>query len=85
MRQARLVGVLCVENNLAPRAFTPERLAILQLLASQAANSLQNARLYAELEQENRERRAAEAARSSKPRCRKAKGVSVGWPTRLPT
>jgi PAS domain S-box-containing protein len=49
LRQAKLVGVLYLENNLAPRAFTPDRLAVLELLASQAAISLDNARLYADL------------------------------------
>jgi PAS domain S-box-containing protein len=60
LKQTRLVGVLYLENNLAPRVFTPQRLALLELLASQAAISLENARLYADLECENRERRAAE-------------------------
>ena len=49
VRQAKLVGVLYLENNLAPGAFTPDRLAVLELLASQAAISFDNARLYADL------------------------------------
>ena len=52
--------MLYLENNLAPRVFTPDRLAVLELLASQAAISLKNAQLYADLQQENSERRKAE-------------------------
>ncbi|MGK3983785.1 AAA family ATPase [Sorangium sp. So ce136] len=62
LRQAVLVGVLYLENNLASGAFTPERALTLDLLASQAASSLENARLYAELSRENAERRRAEEA-----------------------
>jgi GAF domain-containing protein len=62
MKQARLMGVLYLENNLAPGVFTPNRLAILELLASQAAISLDHAQLYADLIQENNERRKAEEA-----------------------
>jgi GAF domain-containing protein len=61
LNQAKLTGVLYLENNLAPGVFTPKRLAILELLASQAAISLDHARLYAELSQENSERKRAEA------------------------
>ncbi len=45
LKQAKLVGVLYLENNLTPHAFTPARVAMLKLLASQAAMSLQNAEL----------------------------------------
>ena len=50
VKQARLVGVLYLENNLSPFAFTPDRVAVLQLLASQAAISLENAALYTDLQ-----------------------------------
>ena len=43
------MGVLYLENNLAASVFTPARIAVLKLLASQAAISLENARLYGEL------------------------------------
>jgi PAS domain S-box-containing protein len=46
VKQAKLIGLLYLENNLAPRTFTPQRIAVLELLASQAAISLENARLY---------------------------------------
>jgi signal transduction histidine kinase len=48
IKQSNLIGALYLENNLAPRVFTPKRLAMLELLASQAAISLDHARLYAE-------------------------------------
>jgi PAS domain S-box-containing protein len=62
VKQAKLMGVLYLENNLAPGVFTPQRLAMLELLASQAAISLDHARLYADLIQENNDRRKAEEA-----------------------
>ena len=49
VKQAQLIGVLYLENNLASHVFTPARISILELLASQAAISLENARLYGEL------------------------------------
>jgi len=48
------VGVLYLENNLTPGAFTASRLAVLELLASQAAISLENARLYSDLQRSER-------------------------------
>jgi PAS domain S-box-containing protein len=62
VKQTKLMGVLYLENSLAPRVFTPKRLAMLELLASQAAISLDHARLYADLTQENSDRRKAEEA-----------------------
>ena len=49
VKQTKMLGVLYLENNLAPRVFTQKRLAMLELLASQAAISLDHARIYAEL------------------------------------
>ena len=51
LNQAKLIGVLYLENNLAPRVFAPARIAVLKLLASQAAVALENTRLYRDLEQ----------------------------------
>jgi signal transduction histidine kinase len=48
IKRTDLIGALYLENNLAPRVFTPKRLALLQLLTSQATISLDHARLYAE-------------------------------------
>jgi PAS domain S-box-containing protein len=49
INQSKLIGVLYLENNLSSCAFVPARIAILKLLASQAAISLENARLYRDL------------------------------------
>ena len=57
LNQAKLIGVLYLENNLTPRVFAPARIAVLKLLASQAAISLENTRLYRDLE--NAKRRSA--------------------------
>jgi PAS domain S-box-containing protein len=50
INQAKLMGLLYLENNLAPYVFTPARLTVLKLIASQAAISLENTRLYRDLE-----------------------------------
>src|SRR5262249_22112531 len=47
--QAKLIGVLYLENNLARGVFAPGRLPVLKLLASQTAIALENARLYRDL------------------------------------
>jgi predicted ATPase/signal transduction histidine kinase len=47
-----MIGILYLENNLTTGAFTPKRIKTLQILASQAAISLENARLYAEINRE---------------------------------
>lgn len=51
MNQAKLTGVLYLENNLAAHVFNPARIAVLKLVASQAAASLENARLYRTIEE----------------------------------
>jgi PAS domain S-box-containing protein len=62
LKQAKLIGVLYLENNLTSHVFTPTRITVLKLLASQAAISLENTRLYSELtEREARIRRLVEA------------------------
>lgn len=62
VKQSRLIGVLYLENNLASHVFTPARISVLELLASQAAISLENARLYDDLrEREARIRRLVDA------------------------
>ena len=56
--QAKFIGVLYLENRLASRVFTPARVAVLKVLASQAATALENSRLYSDLrEREARIRR----------------------------
>ncbi|MDI3561904.1 ATP-binding sensor histidine kinase [Bradyrhizobium sp. Arg816] len=60
--QTKLIGVLYLENNLAPHVFAPARIAVLKLLASQAAISLENSRLYSDLqEREAKIRRLVDA------------------------
>jgi predicted ATPase/signal transduction histidine kinase/DNA-binding response OmpR family regulator/tRNA A-37 threonylcarbamoyl transferase component Bud32 len=51
IHQSKLIGILYLENNLTTDAFTSDRLEILKLLASQAAISIENARLYTDLEE----------------------------------
>ena len=51
VKQAELIGVLYLENNLASHVFTPARISVLELLASQAAISLENAQLYNDLQE----------------------------------
>ncbi|WP_437917135.1 AAA family ATPase [Sorangium sp. So ce302] len=59
LRQAGVAGLLYLENNLLAGAFTSDRLTALSLLASQAAISLENARL---LSQEQAARTSAQSA-----------------------
>lgn len=56
LQQRTLSGILYLEHGLTPSVFTPERLAVLQILASQAAISIDNAQLYSTLEQRVAER-----------------------------
>ena len=62
INHGKLISILHLENNLTPHVFTPDRITVLKVLASQAAISLENTRLYRDLE--NREakiRRLVEA------------------------
>lgn len=62
MNQAKLIGALYLENNLSAGVFSPSRIAVLRLLASQAAISLENARLYRDAaEREAKIRRLVDA------------------------
>ncbi|WP_309242964.1 trifunctional serine/threonine-protein kinase/ATP-binding protein/sensor histidine kinase [Hyalangium versicolor] len=49
-RKEEFYGVLYLENSLTTQAFTPGRLALLGHIASQAAISIENARLYTEVQ-----------------------------------
>jgi PAS domain S-box-containing protein len=51
IKQGRLTGLLYLENGLTSHAFTPDRIAVLELLAAQAAISLENTRLYSDLQE----------------------------------
>jgi PAS domain S-box-containing protein len=62
VKQSKLIGVLYLENKLASHVFTPTRISVLELLASQAAISLENAHLYNDLqEREARIRRLVDS------------------------
>jgi len=60
--RAKLTGILYFESSRTSHLFTSARVNVLKLLASQAAISLQNARLYTDLIAENRERKKVEEA-----------------------
>lgn len=59
-RQAQMVGVLYLENRLMPDVFTADHSRIVSMLGAQAAVSLETARLYAKLVEENIQRRKIE-------------------------
>ncbi|NET59694.1 MAG: GAF domain-containing sensor histidine kinase [Symploca sp. SIO2E6] len=50
INQDQLSGIVYLENNLTTKAFTPEKLQILQLLSGEAAIAIAHARLYHNLE-----------------------------------
>jgi serine phosphatase RsbU (regulator of sigma subunit) len=56
MKQGELTGVLYLENNLSTGAFTADRLQVVNVLSSQAAISIDNALLYANMEQKVKDR-----------------------------
>ncbi|MDJ0796910.1 MAG: AAA family ATPase [Calothrix sp. MO_167.B12] len=65
--QGKCIGILYLENNLTSGAFTSDRLEVLKILSSQAAISIENARLYekttslnSKLSQEIKERKQAQ-------------------------
>ncbi|MDM7994371.1 MAG: AAA family ATPase [Acidobacteriota bacterium] len=62
INQGKLSGIVYLENNLLARAFTAERLELINLLSGQMALSLDNARLYQKAQEEIAERKLAEAA-----------------------
>ncbi|MEG4227300.1 AAA family ATPase [Microcoleus sp. N9_B2] len=51
--QGKLAGIIYLENNLTTEAFTSDRIELLNLLSSQAAISIENARLYNNLTELN--------------------------------
>lgn len=56
LNQGKLSAILYLENNLAIGAFTAERLETLNIISAQVAISIDNAKLYENLEQKVRER-----------------------------
>ena len=80
VKQARLIGVLYLENDLTSHVFTPPRIAVLKLLASQAAISLENARLFNDVNKRRKRRNKVSGNfdwRST--RCLRSHGTL--WPT----
>lgn len=62
VNRSKLIGLLYLENRLAPGVFTSERFAVLKLIALRAAISLENARLYSDIEErDSRIRRLVES------------------------
>jgi predicted ATPase/transcriptional regulator with GAF, ATPase, and Fis domain len=60
VHQGKLGGILYLENNLAADAFKADHIRVIQILSSQAAISLENARIYGAMKQEVARRRQAE-------------------------
>jgi predicted ATPase/signal transduction histidine kinase len=50
LHQGKLAGILYLENNLSQGVFTADRLEVLKILSAQAAISIENARVYENLE-----------------------------------
>jgi PAS domain S-box-containing protein len=62
IKQQELTGILLLENTLTSQAFSAARIAVLELLAAQAAISLENTRLYGDLqERESKVRRLVDS------------------------
>lgn len=59
--QGVLIGLVYLENRLVPNLFGSQRLAMLEILASQAAVSLQTAKVYTRLAEDNQARAQMEA------------------------
>ncbi|AFZ60621.1 AAA family ATPase [Anabaena cylindrica FACHB-243] len=53
LNQGKFTGIVLLENNLTTNAFTPERIEIINLLSTQAAISIDNARLLQQQEKLN--------------------------------
>ncbi|MCL4297877.1 MAG: PAS domain S-box protein [Anaerolineae bacterium] len=71
VHQGRLDGIIYLENNLAPKVFTAERLNLLNLLAAQMAISLENALMVDHLKTSIAVRKRVEATlRESEERFR---------------
>ncbi|MEC4985583.1 MAG: GAF domain-containing SpoIIE family protein phosphatase [Oscillatoria sp. PMC 1068.18] len=66
LNQGKFIGILYLENNLATKAFTADRLELLKIISSQAAISLENALLYRTLEDKVTERTAQLAQANAK-------------------
>nr|WP_237509733.1 ATP-binding sensor histidine kinase [Pseudomonas chlororaphis] len=78
LKQGMLIGLVYLENSLVSRLFSAERLTMLEILASQAAVSLQTASLYARLVEDNQLRAQMEAdLRSSRAELARSSHLKV--------
>jgi PAS domain S-box-containing protein len=77
VNRTKLIGLLYLENNLSPNVFTSVRIAALNLLASQAAISLENTRLYRDLQEREATLRRSETYLSEAQRL--SQTGSFGW------
>jgi predicted ATPase/signal transduction histidine kinase/ActR/RegA family two-component response regulator len=50
LNQGQTIGILYLENQIAIDSFTPERVELLQVIVAQAAISIENAKLYRQLQ-----------------------------------
>jgi PAS domain S-box-containing protein len=63
LKQTGLIGVIYLENNLTSSALAPARIAVIKLLATEAAMSLENIHLYSDLqERDTKTRRIIDSA-----------------------
>ena len=51
LKQTGLIGIIYLESNLAEKALTPAQIAVIKLLATEAAMSLENAHLHSDLQE----------------------------------
>lgn len=63
IHHSQVVALFYLENNIATAVFTPERVEVLKLLSSQAAISLENARLYENVIQNEKQLREVSVKR----------------------
>jgi predicted ATPase/signal transduction histidine kinase len=59
IHQGMVAGIVYLENNLASHIFNPNRLRVIQVIAGQVASAVNNAHLYADMEQKVLERTAS--------------------------
>ncbi len=60
LNQGKLIGIVYLENNITNGVFTKKQLDILQLLFTQAAISISNAKIYSQLHENEKQFRARE-------------------------
>jgi predicted ATPase/GAF domain-containing protein len=63
--QGKFIGIVYLENNLTTNAFTPTRAQLVRMFATQAAISIENARLLGNLEASRQEAERANRAKST--------------------